>query len=91
LLVIGLGGSTHYSSKVNSDYASVVQRSGIEAGDGGFQVNVQGQTTLQGGVIASTDKAVDEGRNSLNTQGLSLSDIDNRASYEAKAVSVSVY
>jgi hypothetical protein len=68
----------------------VVQRSGIEAGDGGFQVNVQGQTTLQGGVIASTDKAVDEGRNSLNTQGLSLSDIDNRASYEAKAVSVSV-
>ncbi|NBD20309.1 hypothetical protein GTZ97_06445 [Aquabacterium fontiphilum] len=68
----------------------MVQRSGIEAGDGGFQVNVQGQTTLQGGVIASTDQAVDEGRNSLNTQGLSLSDIDNRASYEAKAVSVSV-
>jgi hypothetical protein len=85
------GGQASYSSsKVNSDYASVVQRSGIEAGDGGFQVNVQGQTTLQGGVIASTDKAVDEGRNSLNTQGLSLSDIDNRASYEAKAVSVSV-
>ncbi|NBD20311.1 hypothetical protein GTZ97_06455 [Aquabacterium fontiphilum] len=87
----GSGGQASYSSsKVNSDYASVVQRSGIEAGDGGFQVNVQGQTTLQGGVIASTDKAVDEGRNSLNTQGLSLSDIDNRASYEAKAVSVSV-
>ena len=33
----GAGGSASYSSsKVNSDYASVVQRSGIETGDGGF-------------------------------------------------------
>ena len=39
---------------IDSDYASVTERSGIEAGDGGFQVNVAGDTTLIGAAIAST-------------------------------------
>ena len=37
------------ASTVNGDYASVRDQSGIQAGDGGFDVNVQGNTDLQGG------------------------------------------
>ncbi|MEZ2353470.1 hemagglutinin repeat-containing protein [Caballeronia sp. RCC_10] len=44
--------------KLNSDYASVTEQSGIQAGDGGFQLNVKGNTDLKGGVIASSDQAV---------------------------------
>ncbi|MQR01231.1 hypothetical protein GEV47_11140 [Glaciimonas sp. GS1] len=51
----GASGSVNASqSKVNGNYASVGQQSGIKAGDGGFIVNVNGNTDLQGGVIAST-------------------------------------
>jgi len=45
---VGVSGSVSASSsKINSDYASVVEQSGIRAGDGGFQVNVQGDTDLK--------------------------------------------
>ncbi|MCU4118902.1 hemagglutinin repeat-containing protein [Variovorax sp. N23] len=43
-------------------YASVTEQSGIQAGDGGFDVKVVGNTNLVGGVIASTDQAVDGAR-----------------------------
>ncbi|MFP3586439.1 hypothetical protein SCB29_22645 [Paraburkholderia sp. SIMBA_055] len=38
---------------MNSDRAGVTQQSGTKAGDGGFQVNVQGNADLKGGVIAA--------------------------------------
>ncbi|MFP3454474.1 hypothetical protein R0K30_23005, partial [Bacillus sp. SIMBA_154] len=41
--------------KMNSDYAAVGEQSGIKAGDGGFDINVSGNTDLKGGVIASSD------------------------------------
>ncbi|BAO92264.1 hemagglutinin repeat-containing protein [Caballeronia cordobensis] len=72
--------------KLNSDYASVTEQSGIQAGDGGFQLNVKGNTDLKGGVIASGDKAVQDGVNSLTTGTLTYSDIEtsgNRASSRA--------
>lgn len=76
-------------SKVNSDYASVVEQSGIKAGDGGFQVDVQGDTDLKGAVIASTDKAVLAGSNSFQTGGnLTTSDIKNRAVYKGEAYQI---
>ena len=76
---------------MDSNYQSVGTQSGIRAGDGGFQVNVQGDTTLVGGSITSTDKAVSEGKNSFQTGGtLTTSDIQNKAEYSAQSVGVSV-
>uniref|UniRef100_UPI0036D908EC hemagglutinin repeat-containing protein n=1 Tax=Streptomyces rochei TaxID=1928 RepID=UPI0036D908EC len=59
------------------------------AGDGGFQVNVKGNTDLKGGVIASSDKAVQDGVNSLTTATLTHSDIENHASYDASSIGLS--
>nr|WP_230965386.1 hemagglutinin repeat-containing protein [Burkholderia stagnalis] len=75
--------------KMHSDYAAVSEQSGIKAGDGGFQVNVKGNTDLKGGVIASGDKAVQDGVNSLTTATLTTSDIENHASYDASHVGIS--
>ncbi|WP_405124821.1 hemagglutinin repeat-containing protein [Ralstonia pseudosolanacearum] len=76
-------------NKLNSDYAGVTEQSGIKAGDGGFQVGVKGNTDLKGGVIASSDKAVQEGLNSLTTATLTHSDIQNHANYSGSQVGVS--
>ena len=87
----GGGGNISYSkSTINSDYASVIEQSGIKAGDGGFQVNVQGNTDLKGAVIASTEKAVQDDKNILVTASLNTSDILNKASYEGKSMGVNV-
>lgn len=84
-VMVGYGFSASASAgrqKVDSTYASVAEQSGIKAGDGGFQVNVAGNTALKGGVIASTDVAVREDRNGFETRGtLAQADIDNRADY----------
>jgi filamentous hemagglutinin len=90
---IGLGnygGSISASkSNINSDYASVMEQSGIMAGEDGFQVNVHGNTKLTGAVIASTDKAIQDNKNSLATQTLTTSNIENKADYKADAMSMS--
>ncbi|WP_179538092.1 hemagglutinin repeat-containing protein [Pseudomonas sp. BIGb0408] len=75
--------------KINSEYASVGQQTGIKAGDNGFQVNVGGNTDLQGAIIASNDKAVADGKNSLTTGTLTHSDIENKAEYKATSISLS--
>ena len=78
-------------SNIDSNFNSVGQQSGIKAGDGGFQVNVSGNTTLNGSVIASNQAAVEQGKNSFQTGGtLNIGDIQNSASYDAKSVSISV-
>ncbi|WP_227791512.1 hemagglutinin repeat-containing protein [Burkholderia sp. BE17] len=83
-------GSANFSQqKMHSDYAAVSEQSGIKAGDGGYQVNVKGNTDLKGGVIASSDKAVQDGVNSLTTATLTTSDIENHASYDASQVGLS--
>jgi filamentous hemagglutinin len=50
---------------INSNYQSVTQQSGIKAGDGGFDIQVAGNTNLVGGAITSTQKAIDEDKNSF--------------------------
>ena len=70
----------------NSSYASVVEQSGIQAGKGGFDILVNGNTALAGGVIAST---ADASQNHLSTGTLSFSDIDNASSYSASTVGIS--
>jgi filamentous hemagglutinin len=78
-------------SNIDSDYASVHQQSGIRAGDGGFQVNVNGNTTLTGGAITSTQVAVDQQKNTFHTEGtLTATDINNKADYQAKSVAVNI-
>lgn len=76
-------------TKMNSDYTSVIEQSGIKAGDGGFQVDVKGNTDLKGGVIASSDKAVQDNLNALSTATLTHSDIENHASYDASSIGLS--
>ena len=69
----------------------MTEQSGIKPGDGGFTVNVQGNTDLKGGAITSTQAAIDQNKNSFQTGGtLTTSDIENKASFDAKSVSVSV-
>lgn len=88
----GASGSINFAkSSINSNYASVTEQSGIKAGDGGFTVNVQGNTDLKGGAITSTQAAIDNNKNSFQTgDTLTISDIENKASFDAKSVSVSV-
>ncbi|WP_208436640.1 hemagglutinin repeat-containing protein, partial [Bartonella tribocorum] len=75
----GGGGSMSASfqkDKSSSDYHSVVEQSGIKAGDGGFNIIVKDKTTLTGGIIESTAPA---DKNSLTTGSISTSDIANSA------------
>jgi filamentous hemagglutinin len=75
--------------KMHSDYASVSDQSGIKARDGGFQIEVKGNTDLKGAIIASTDKAVADGKNTLSTSTLTSSDIKNKADYDATSINLS--
>ncbi|EML1595409.1 hemagglutinin repeat-containing protein [Burkholderia cenocepacia] len=79
------GGSANFSSQhgdANGNYAGVAEQAGIKAGDGGFDVNVKGNTDLKGAVIAST---ADSSNNHLTTGTLAYSDIQNHANYSASS------
>lgn len=79
--VYGSGGSVNISAgNTKSNYASVAQVSGIGAGSGGYAIDVNGNTNLTGGVIAST-AAPD--LNLLSTGTLTTSDLKNQANYSA--------
>ncbi|MDH0074928.1 hemagglutinin repeat-containing protein [Stenotrophomonas maltophilia] len=87
---MGFSGSASYANtKVDGDFASVVEQSGIKAGDGGYQVRVGGNTDLIGGVIASSAQAIAEGSNQLITSTLSVRDLENRSDYKASSLSLS--
>jgi len=90
-VTVGMGFSASASygqQKIKSDYASVQEQSGIQAGDEGFQVNVHGNTDLKGAVIESTQAAIDNDKNTLKTGTLTTSDIQNHAEYEASSMSL---
>ncbi|WP_296592158.1 hemagglutinin repeat-containing protein [Methylophaga sp.] len=88
----GMAGGSFSSSqsKIKSDYASVNEQAGIFAGDEGFQVNVAGNTNLKGAVIASTEQAIQDNKNNLTTETLTVSDISNKAEYDGKATSATI-
>ncbi|MGB4076072.1 hemagglutinin repeat-containing protein [Pseudomonas sp.] len=75
--------------KINSEYASVIQQSGVKAGDKGFNITVGGNTDLKGAVIASTEQAIQAGKNQLVTGTLTSSDIKNEAEYKASSINLS--
>jgi len=79
------GGGGSFSSQhgnANGKYAGVEEQSGIRAGDGGFNINVAGNTDLKGAVIASD---ADASKNTLNTGTLTFSDIANHSDYSASS------
>ncbi|MFJ4294420.1 hemagglutinin repeat-containing protein, partial [Cupriavidus sp. NPDC089707] len=81
----GFSGSANVGQqKINSDFASVGEQSAIRAGDGGYQIDVKGNTDLKGGIIAggTADK------NTLATDTLTVSDIHNHAEYSGSSVSI---
>ncbi|WP_260961240.1 two-partner secretion domain-containing protein [Pseudomonas citri] len=85
--VNGVSGN-YGATDIDSNYASVTEQSGIKAGDDGFDIRVGGNTDLVGAVIASSDKAVQDGKNRLVTASLTSRDIKNKAEYDASTVSV---
>ncbi|WP_363800833.1 hemagglutinin repeat-containing protein [Lysobacter firmicutimachus] len=85
-VVIGVGSSASVSynqNKIDSDYKSVTEQTGIAAGKGGFDIELGGTTTLTGAAIAST---ADAARNRLSTQALVATDLQNSAKYSASSV-----
>ena len=79
------GGASSGTTK--SDYNSVTDQSGIYAGEGGFNITVDKNTDLKGGVIDS-DTTPD--KNKLTTGTLTWEDIDNKAEYSSKDVGINV-
>ena len=76
-------------SNVNGDFLSVQEQSGIKAGDGGFQVSVGGNTDLKGGVLGSSQAAIEQGKNLLVTGSLTASDLINKDEHSASGFSLS--
>jgi len=72
-------------SNATGEYLSVVEQSGIKAGDGGFQITVGSNTDLKGGIISSTDAAITDGQNFLDTGTLTTSDLVNKSDANASS------
>ncbi|MDF3932064.1 hemagglutinin repeat-containing protein, partial [Pseudomonas citronellolis] len=88
--IFGTGGSANFSasqSKIDSNYQSVQEQTGLYAGKGGFQIDVGNHTQLDGSVIAST---ADADQNRLSTGTLGWSSLDNKADYKSQQQSVSL-
>ncbi|WP_039303703.1 hemagglutinin repeat-containing protein [Cedecea neteri] len=85
------GGASGYISlsqdKMKSTYDSVLEQSGIFAGNGGFDITVGNHTQLNGAVIASRAGA---DKNSLDTGTLGFSDIGNKADYKVSHSGISL-
>ena len=84
---VSAGGSFN-KSKVNADHASMNEQAGIYAGDEGYDINVN-HTDLKGGLITSTQKAEDEGKNRFSTGTITHSDIENHSNYSGSSFGVS--
>ncbi len=83
------GGSASVSAQnghADSNYAQVNEQAGINAGSGGFDINVRGNTDLTGAVITST---ADASQNNLTTGTLTFSDIQNQSHYSATSAGIS--
>ncbi|WP_367393241.1 hemagglutinin repeat-containing protein [Pseudomonas sp. X4] len=89
--IIGAGGASGSLSvsktKLDSNYQSVQEQTGLFAGKGGYQVDVGKHTQLDGSVIAST---ADADKNRLSTGTLGWSDIANKAEFKSQLASASI-
>ncbi|WP_322011754.1 hemagglutinin repeat-containing protein [Paraburkholderia sp. J12] len=83
------GGSASFSAQnghADGTYAQVNEQAGINAGNGGFDVSVKGNTGLTGAVVSST---ADASKNSLTTGTLTYSDVQNQSHYDATSNGIS--
>ena len=83
---IGIFGSAG-KSNVDSKYESVTDQSGIYTGKEGFDINVEGNTDIKGGIISSE---AEKDKNKISTGTLTYEDIQNKAEYEAGSIGVNV-
>ena len=72
--------------KADSEYIAVQEQSGLFAGTGGFDVQVQNHTDLQAGAIVSE---AEPENNRFSTGSLSYNAIDNHAKYDVESKSIS--
>ncbi|WP_337361821.1 hypothetical protein [Phascolarctobacterium succinatutens] len=89
---VGLGSNKAVSGsasvgKIDSNYKSVTDESGIYAGKEGFEINVEANTDLKGGIISRT---ADADKNKLSTGTLTFEDIQNKADYKANGIGAKV-
>ena len=89
---VGLGSNKAVSGsasvgKIDSNYKSVTDQSGIYAGKEGFDIRVEANTDLKGGIISST---ADADKNKLSTGTLTFEDIQNKADYKAGGAGIKV-
>ena len=89
---VGIGSNKPVSGsasvgKIDSKYESVTDQSGIYAGEDGFDIRVEDNTDLKGGIISSTS---DDDKNKLSTGTLTFEDIQNKADYKAGGAGIKV-
>jgi len=72
--------------KVDSEYRSVVEQTGLYAGKGGYDIRVENNTDLKGAAI---DSKADPEKNRLSTGTLTYGNIQNKAEYSASTVGIS--
>jgi filamentous hemagglutinin len=84
------GSASAGQNKINSTYQSVKEQTGVYAGDGGFNINVNNNTHLKGAVIDSSLAAQTQGNNHLTTGTLTTEDLHNQGDYKASASTVGV-
>ena len=82
----GISGNVS-KDNVDSKYESVTDQSGIYAGKDGFDIRVETNTDLKGGIISST---ADADKNKLSTGTLTFEDIENKADYKAGSIGFNV-
>ena len=89
---VGLGSNKAVSGsanvgKIDSNYSSVTDQSGIYADKEGFEINVGENTDLKGGIISSE---AEKDKNKISTGTLTYEDIKNEADYKAGGAGIKV-
>lgn len=89
---IGLGSNKAVSGsasvgKIDSNYNSVTDQSGIYAGKEGFDINVGENTDLKGGIISSE---AEKDKNKISTGTLTFENVQNKADYKSGGAGVKV-
>ena len=89
---VGLGSNKAISGsasvgKIDSKYESVTDQSGIYAGKEGFDIRVEDNTDLKGGIISSE---AEKDKNKISTGTLTYEDIKNEADYKAGGAGIKV-
>ncbi len=87
---VATGSASLAGAKADGVFLSPGIQSGLKAGDGGFNVNVRGNTSLTGAVIESTQAAIDHQLNSFQTGGtLTMVDLQNVSKANGSSYAVS--